>query len=337
MLKSVKPVQPVLQQTQSLKPRQPLVLKLLKPVQPVLRQTDKAVTLQGAEAVKPVKPVQRTLANPHGNLKLRVCPGLNYDDQFTHTLGSCKSPGRCHECIFRRMQGAWKFTWASCRISTAGSWGLGCLYCAALLKNDSLPKWVHQCGRWRNWAMFDAKFSNSAQLCKSSFKRHSACALHKIAVKQCSGNLEEAKMSMAKIAAPSRGAFKKMIQHIRRRDSRAFIEGIGSRKKLVRITACLAAAWRKIHMARIMDAKTVAIHQDKGQGRTLIRFTAAGDDLVRYRGVLGLQTMCGGAVEIVESTRDILKMFCTPPFSRNVDEVAGVRKRPTKNKSKQIM
>ena len=240
-------------------------------------------------------------------------------NSYTHPLSKQRSHLKsCAECHYRKFHRRWTSLlgspqWLECRKTSSGSWGVGCVICAGLLKAmkaglaDQVPKTTFQCSNFFAFAEFKVCGRQSMQL--SRFKRHAQSKGHAVAL---SFLKREGMAEFLDATAPGREKFRALLTHVRQRGSRRFVQDVGTGRKVQRMIWCLAEARRERWRDFARQAKTIALHQDKGRGVQLVRFTGTDDTFRRCAGILGMQTMFGGHREIVEATREILKRFCTP-------------------------
>ena len=243
--------------------------------------------------------------------------------EFTHDVDDCQRPSSCPECTFARRAKAWGQKWLVCRVDDGGEWGAGCTLCAAYRKANSGGDENPGVGRvfchpgYLAWATYAIA---GRPLMRSQVLKHERSVCHRVASEHVGGNVKRAQQLLSQKTAPSKAHFLKVLQNVRVNNSRTFIDQIGGSFKIRRMVWCLAEAWRSHHRQQLRRATTIALHQDKGAKRLHLRFTAAGTDLKRYSGVVGLQTMVGGHAEIIKTTEEIVRRFCTPGACRVPNE-----------------
>ena len=97
-----------------------------------------------------------------------------------------------------------------------------------------------------------------------------------------------------------------------RKGARGELQGVGDRRKVRRMTWCLAEAIRNRHRAFLREADQLGLHQDKRGAKLLIRFTSVNASLQRRSGVLGFLPCHGGHLDIIQSTEQAIRIFCSP-------------------------
>ena len=232
--------------------------------------------------------------------------------RFTHEPEACLGK-QCPECRFRRCQQKWKSRlrslpnkkpWLTCRVRQNGAWGGGCSACQALLraKPDIASK-------TRTLIFRDICYVRCRVLLTlTKLQRHQATFCHKFAEQSLiNGDLRE----LLRTRAQTSSAFLRVLTSCQK-GARGELQGVGDRRKVRRMTWCLAEAIRNRHRAFLREADQIGLHQDKRGAKLLIRFTSVNASLQRRSGVLGFLPCHGGHLDIIQSTEQAIRIFCSP-------------------------
>ena len=248
----------------------------------------------------------------------------------THEQNSCEDPSKCPECVFHRRQKFWDDEpWLSTQVE-GSKWTVGCTTCAALLKLSEdepgkVPDRVLAHPMWKKYAKFEVQ----STIQRAHLKVHKTSMGHKFAVKMMGKNPVKA-MQVLTSTAPTAKNFKQVLVSIRKPGSLHSIPSVGTGRKIQRMTWCLAEARRIKRRAKLRTSKTIALHQDKGQGRLQVRLTACTPDLHGIGVDVGVKKMTGGHREIIETTKEVLQNFCTPGWGRPQSELERRQKEQPK-------
>ncbi len=238
------------------------------------------------------------------------------DNQFTHLPEECAS-NSCPECKFRQNYAHYitklgKPRWLRSRVKN-GKFGIGCRVCCLLYKmlcreDCKIKQRVNL--SFRSYAMHAIRIGKL-----TNFKRHAKTMAHGRGLCEVKS---KATQNIMLLKAPSASTFRTTWDHIRGANTRGRVNHIGGRKKIRRLTWCLAEAIRDQHRAffRRMGTGAMSIVEDKGQGKNDVRFFASQNTLERRAGILGLDSTAGGHEKLAESTMKILHVFCTPRSGR---------------------
>ena len=191
----------------------------------------------------------------------------------------------------------------------AGSWlqprhvgdafSVGCKVCA-----DAGLKTV--------WACFDVRSNSHLQLV--NIKRHDRSSSHKSAMLKAMGDPS----TVLSCLAPPREDFEKLIEEQQKGIS-FNASSVGSCKKAIKMTWCLAEALRDLDKAFCKNISDLALHSD-GSGRILRAYFNACNKLMNTRqGIFGSVRDSGStAHEIADSIIKICNKFCSsrahPPY-----------------------
>ena len=257
-------------------------------------------------------PLSAVKTTTHPSLKSAVVRKAN--PRFTHELDGPACLGKqCPECRFRRCQQKWKSRlrslpnkkqWLTCRVRQNGAWGAGCSACQALLraKPDIASK-------TRTLIFRDICYVRCRVLLTlTKLQRHQATFCHKFAEQSLiNGDLRE----LLRTRAQTSSAFLRVLTSCQK-GARGELQGVGDRRKVRRMTWCLAEAIRNRHRAFLREADQIGLHQDKRGAKLLIRFTSVNASLQRRSGVLGFLPCHGGHLDIIQSTEQAIRIFCSP-------------------------
>ena len=227
--------------------------------------------------------------------------------KFTHGFEACGHQSqRCPECRFRRRAPFWQKGWLACRVHSDGSWGVGCTHCAAYAKHVEQPRSPKDAV----WSKFKVNTISSLQA--SHIAQHERSQKHTAAALHHNGKSSDAVKFLEKRTAPSQRCFRKVLDHVRSATSRRRMGFGGGYKKAYRMIWAMAEAQRDLYRKWLRSAHTIALHQDKGKSRLVVRFTASCPGLTRRAGFIGVRKMTGGANAIIAETAMIMRRFCTP-------------------------
>jgi len=222
--------------------------------------------------------------------------------------------------------------WLCCRRNRSGAWGLGCAPCSALevavaAKKIKSPR----CRRNPAHCVY-SNFEVATLPKEARLLKHERSVHHRLAVKYTSKGTVQLDPACIAKAAPAKETFQKLLRHFRRRGKSSEVDGIGKHCKIRRMLWCLAEA-KRVRARRVLaKSRTIAIHQDKGQGHLHTRFTACNDKLQRVSGIVGLTCSLGGHREIIASTKEVLQTFCTLGCFRPGSEFERRREEDTRRR-----
>ena len=150
---------------------------------------------------------------------------------------------------------------------------------------------------------------------QSTWVHHEATEVHKKAIAKIKGvTVEDPELRVA----PSAENFLALLKLIRANKSCTYntLIDIGKRKKLRRMTWCLAEARRSMYRDQILKAVSSNLHQDSRKGRLAIRFQCCGNALSPTAGVLGTANIAKDysldARGLQRATIAIIQQFATP-------------------------
>ena len=200
-----------------------------------------------------------------------------------------------------------------------GTVALGCKLCQAVAQRVASGDFAEHAARLLRPSTIASGTSRS-RLRAHQLAKHQTSFTHRFAVRQ-SGALLRSR-------APAHDDFRKVIRAAKDGIRRG-VDGVGVAKKLRRIIWCVAEAIRQQHRVALRRATSIAIHQDKRAAMLLVRFTAADAAMTQVSGILGLVQSHGGHLDIIRSTEDVVRSFCTaghgrPPSSSSAGVAAGL-------------
>lgn len=211
------------------------------------------------------------------------------------------------KAYFKKMKETWRRGLAS--LPTGGSWlesappgqdwGLGCRVCRLAVNAVGASPWT----------CFGIKGTSVKTHC---IRRHSASQAHLDAVEKLVGSGSGALLDDA-LSAPNLDDFKQILAERRKGMSHNALTDVACRKKVLKMSWCLAEALKDRQRARLGKAQVIAIHQDAREQHLLVKFSAVGVDLQPLHGVLGIARDYGTtAKDTYQATVEVLKQFCTP-------------------------
>lgn len=113
------------------------------------------------------------------------------------------------------------------------------------------------------------------------------------------------------------------------------IDGVGMRKKCVKLIYCIAEAKRAVDRARVRKTCFMTLQQDAAGKRLICQFTSSDSELVPSRGLFGLRHYLeegSGSSGVASAAKAMVADFCTPfqspPY---LTEKAAQKIRPEQN------
>ena len=230
--------------------------------------------------------------------------------------------GACLRCKFHRCGRRWgqklhlpkkaaqklkRKTWLL-GVARKDRFGVGCAACKLALQfgstkdlGEDVKRYMEMYGRCQVTSV------KSFQLCH--LQRHQDSSAHLFALDAIAGR--KAADIFTDMYAPAADEFREVWAAARGGGSMQTVHKVGRHEKIAKMRWCLAEACRRVWRGFLRSASTVAFHEDKRQTKLLVRFTASNEKLEQMSGIMGLVTVHGGAVELVEATLSVVDLFCT--------------------------
>lgn len=260
------------------------------------------------------------MTSPAKLLNLSCTPAkpctLGVEDVLAH---KCSVPG-CAQCLVsaelrrgvycRRLpldpELPGKQSWVSFHRSFSGEFALGCVVC--------------QTGKFGRGEV------TSFNACKTNnLLKHADSSAHRKATAAHFGRQAPVESNLA----PRLTIFEKVLESKLQASANRHGPGIGS-KKMAKLLFCIKEARLTRERRFLLDARSIALHQDVAGKRLVIKYVACDSKLHYVTGTLGACHVYEdgrGASGLAESTRRIIQTFCTPFHGLNMSLV-NPRKRP---------
>ena len=201
-------------------------------------------------------------------------------------------------------------SWCQAKQVLDGTWGLGCVACAAL------PASRTEGTKARQWSAYKAC---QKVLSRWALRRHAKTKVHKEGVLQLLG-VEVGPTGGCVVGTPPLGDFQALLTRMEEgeseRSSSRRVSGSKCSTKARRMRWALVEALREQDREFLGKATTIVLCRDERESRLLVRFGACSADLQVRRGFLGQTKNAGSrACDLVSATRRLLRHFCTTKWA----------------------